>query len=146
MELDNPGYPGTPVPHMIKKKRIGGFTLIEVLVAFAVLGIALTALLRIFSGDLKGIAESSDYVKAAIKADAFMREVLESEDLDAGSSWDDTTDDGYEIRVTVNESLEERTENLMVTLLDVDLTISWMRGERRRALKIRTAKVIPKGI
>jgi general secretion pathway protein I len=145
MKIKNYGIPRSFIPRRSKDRRDCGFTLIEILVAFAVIGIALTVLLQIFSGDLKGITESSDYVKAAIKAEAAMREVVESEELAEGS-WDDITDDGYEISVTVDESLEERTENLAITLLEVNLTIRWMRDDKRRTLNLRTAKVIQKTI
>lgn len=50
--------------------RSRGYTLIEVLVAFMILAMALTVLLRIFSGGLRNLSVSSDYAHAILVAEA----------------------------------------------------------------------------
>ncbi len=47
-----------------------GYTLIEVLVAFVILSLALTVLLRIFSGGLRSVSLSSQYAHAILVAEA----------------------------------------------------------------------------
>lgn len=47
-----------------------GYTLIEVLVAFMILALALTVLLRIFSGGLRNVSVSSDYARATLIAES----------------------------------------------------------------------------
>ena len=50
-----------------------GFTLLEVLVATAILGMAIAVILQLFSANLRAIALSRDYVSASIKAEAKMK-------------------------------------------------------------------------
>ena len=126
-------------------QRERGFTLLEILVALAIVGIALTGVLQIFSSDLKGITEADDYVKSAIKAESVMREKLDNDELEEGS-WVESTEDGYDISVTVKGIEEERTEDLSVRLLEVTLKFSWLRDEKERALNLMTVKLIEKTI
>ena len=73
------------------RAREPGFTLIEVLVAFMVLALSLTVLLRIFSGGLGNIALASDYSQALLVAETQMANTGVSEPLIAGiteGEWD----------------------------------------------------------
>jgi len=126
-------------------QRERGFTLLEVLVSLAIVGIALTGVMQIFSSDLKGITEADDYVKAAIKAESAMREILDSDELEEGS-WVESTEDGYDISVTVKGIEEDRIEDLSVRLLEVTLKFRWLRDEKERALNLMTVKLIEKPI
>ncbi len=122
-----------------------GFTLLEVLVALAILSVALVAIIQLFSANLRGIAVSEDLAKAVMKAEAAMREVLDDEDI-AEKSSSETTPDGYRIDVTITNAEEGRTENLSVKLLQVNLTVHWKDGVKERALTLKTMKAIPKKI
>ena len=122
-----------------------GFTLIEVLVAVALLGIAVTVVIQLFSANLRALASSEDYIYASAKAEAKMREVLENDEI-SEISFSEITDDGYRIDVSIAEVLHERTENLQVRLLEVVLTVSWIQGEHEESLTVRTMKVLEKEI
>ncbi len=125
--------------------RRGGFTLLEVLVAIAILGIAVTVVLQLFSANLRAISVSGDYVSAATKAEAKMREILSDDKLSEKSS-SETTDDGYRIDVSITDALKERTDNLQVRLLEIDLTVHWTRGTKERSLSLKTMKVVNKEV
>jgi len=122
-----------------------GFTLLEVLVAIAILGIAITVVLQLFSANLRAISVSGDYVSAATKAEAKMREILSDDKLSEKSS-SETTDDGYRIDVSVTDALKERTDNLQVRILEIDLTVHWTRGTKERSLAMKTMKLVNKEI
>jgi prepilin-type N-terminal cleavage/methylation domain-containing protein len=124
---------------------IMGFTLLEVLVATAILGIAVTVVLQLFSANLRAISASGDYVSAATKAGVKMREILSYDKLQE-KSFSEVTDDGYRMEVSITDTLKERTENLQVRLLEINLTIQWMTGTKERALTLRTMKVVEKEI
>lgn len=122
-----------------------GFTLLEVLVAIALLGIAVAVVLQLFSANLRAIATSGDYVSAATKAEAKMREILDDDEL-SEKSWSETTDDGYRIDVSINDVLKARTENLQVRLLEIDLIIHWTRETKEKSLTLRTLKMVEKKV
>ena len=130
---------------LILNSRRGGFTLLEVLVAIAILGIAVTVVLQLFSANLRAISVSGDYVSATTKAEAKMREILSDDKLSEKSS-SETTDDGYRIDVSITDALKERTDNLQVRLLEIDLTVHWTRGTKEKSLTLKTMKVVNKEI
>ena len=122
-----------------------GFTLIEVLVAVALLGIAVTAVIQLFSANLRAIASSEDYIYASARAEATMREILDDDEL-SETSFSEITDDGYRIDVSIAEVLQDRTENLQVRLLEVVLSVYWTSGARERPLTLRTMKMLEKEV
>jgi general secretion pathway protein I len=126
-------------------KKRDGFTLLEVLVALSILGIALTIILQLFSANLRALSASEDYVSAVTKAEAKMREVLDDKDL-SEKSWSEITDDGYRMDVSINEALKDRTDNLQVRVLEVALTVYWTRNTKNKSLTLRTMKVVNKKI
>jgi prepilin-type N-terminal cleavage/methylation domain-containing protein len=130
---------------LVLHSRKGGFTLLEVLVAIALLGIAITVVLQLFSANLRAIAASEDYVSAIIKAEAKMRDVLDDKDI-SEKSWRETTDDGYRIDVLIYDAMKDRTENLQVRLLEVNLIIHWIKDTKERSLALKAMKVIEKKI
>jgi prepilin-type N-terminal cleavage/methylation domain-containing protein len=118
-----------------------GFTLLEVLVALVVLGTAVVIVLQLFSSGLRSIRASEELAVASLKAEEKMSEILDDNALEP-KAWTENTDDGYRVDVSVAEALADRTENLTVRVLEVDLTLCWMAGARERSLTVRTLKVV----
>ncbi|MFZ5906048.1 MAG: type IV pilus modification PilV family protein [Nitrospirota bacterium] len=122
-----------------------GFTLLEILVAIAVLSIAVTIVLQLFSANLRTIAVSGDYVTAATMAQVKMREVLDEENP-VEQALSEVTDNGYRIDTSITETLQERTENLQVKMLELVVSVHWVKGIKERSLTIRTLKAVEKEI
>jgi type II secretion system protein I len=122
-----------------------GFTLLEILVALVILSMAATVVFQLFSANLKALSASTDRVAAMVRAQAAIREVLDKEDLDAGS-WKESTEDGYGIDVDVSETLEERTKDLPVKMLDVSVTIHWKRDTKEKTFTLRTMKMVTRKV
>ena len=122
-----------------------GFTLLEILVALALLGIAITVILQLFSTNLRALSVSGEYVSAALRAEAKMRDILEDTDLKE-KSWSEVTDEGYRFDASVTEMLKERTENLQVRMLEITLTTQWLENLKTKSLTLRTLKVVYKRI
>jgi hypothetical protein len=120
-----------------------GFTLLVVIVAIAILGIAIAVVLQLFSANLRAISVSGDYVTAATRAEVKMREIL-SDDRLSEKSFSEATQEGYRIDVSITDVMKERTENLQVKLLEVDLTIHWIQGTKQKSMSLRTFKVVEK--
>lgn len=122
-----------------------GFTLLEVLVAMALLSIALVSIIQLFSINLRSIATSEDLAKAVMRAEATMRDVLDDEDI-AEKSSSETTPDGYRVDVAITKAEEKRTENLPLELLQISLTVHWKDGVKERTLTLKTMKAVTKKI
>jgi prepilin-type N-terminal cleavage/methylation domain-containing protein len=125
--------------------RNSGFTLLEILVSLAIMGIAITVVMQLFSANLRNLATSEDYVSAAAKAEAKMREVLDNDKL-SESSMSETTNDGYRMDVLITRALDKRTETLQVVLLEVNVTLRWTSGAKDKALTLKTLKTVEKQI
>jgi type II secretion system protein I len=122
-----------------------GFTLLEILVALAILATAVTIIFQLFSAGLRNIAVSEDVVSAAVRAEAKMREVLSNEEL-TENSWTETTTDGYTFAVIITEALQEKTDTLPVQVLQIDLAITWTKNTRERSLRLKTYKTVNKQV
>lgn len=120
-----------------------GFTLIEVLVAMTIMAIAVVYLVALWSSNLRMISTSGDYMNALIQAESKMRDIVGSNGLEE-KSWVETTDDGRQVDVAISEVLKERWENLPVTLLQIELKISWEAALKKKNVTLRTFKVVNK--
>lgn len=78
-----------------------GFTLLEVMAAVAILGVALVTVIQLFSGGLGLVKSSTDYTRMVLLAGEKMTEALSSGDLGEGTS-SGVTKDGLSWAVEVN--------------------------------------------
>jgi hypothetical protein len=114
-----------------------------VLVALAIMAIATTLVMQLFSADLRAIASSGDMTSAAVRGDSRLREILAAPLLEE-KAWSEETEDGYRLDIAVSEVMKSRTDNLPVKLMEVDLTIRWTQGMREKSLGLRTVKMVDK--
>lgn len=127
------------------KRLSKGFTLIEVIVALSILGIAITVILQLFSANLKALSLSEDYVIALIQGDMKMRELSGSDNLQE-KMWAETTEQGHRLDISITEILKERTETLHARLMEIQLTVIWKKGLKERSQTFKTLKVVQKQI
>ena len=122
-----------------------GFTLIEVLVAFAVAALLLVPLLRIFSGGAGGLMRADRAATAALWAqtvlearsgEAPMAEGVEGGDLPGGYHWQRT------VAVYSEETLSLQGQSPLVPYV-VTLTVTWPERGRMRAVTLDTLKLAP---
>ena len=122
-----------------------GFTLLEVLAAVAILGMALTVIMQLFSANLQGIAASDDYLAASMAAEAKMREVIDKGDF-SEQDWSETTNEGYRVDISIRPALEERTESLPVALHEITLSLRFESGLKERTITLRTLRAAARSI
>ena len=118
-----------------------GFTLLEILVALAILATAVTIIFQLFSASMRNIAVSEDVVIASVRAEAKMREVLDNEELSI-DSWTEETNDGYRFVVNITETLQQKTDSLPLQLLQIDVAVTWVKNSKERSLRLKTFKMI----
>ena len=123
----------------IQGKR--GFTLLEVLVATSILGIALAIILQLFSINLKAISASSEYISGVMTAEAKMRELLHADSI-SEQVMSEMTSDGYRIDIAVHETLADRTENLPVRLFAINMKVSWTIGSHEKSVSLNSLKTV----
>ena len=126
-------------------KTDAGFTLLEVIVAFALLATTVTVILQLFSSNLRVLSTSEDFVWATARAEAAMREVLDRKDLTVGTS-SETTPDGYTVETTISKALETRTRELPLEMLEVDVKLSWSGARGERSMVLKTMKMVKREV
>ena len=122
-------------------KAARGFTLIEILAALTLIGIAVVYLVQLFSANLRTVGTSRDYMEALTRAEAVMRGITERDRIEE-ASWQEETEQGYRVSVSVSEDEKERTEDLPVKLLRIEMTFSWESAARKKSLILRSLKVV----
>lgn len=134
--------------HLLRTKNIdtllkgkSGFTLLEVLVAFVLLATTVTVILQLFSSNIKALSASEDYASAVVRVESKMREILDNEQL-SENAWSEETPEGYKFDVIVAKAYETRTKDLPLKVMEIGVTMSWKKGEKNRALTLKTMKAV----
>jgi general secretion pathway protein I len=114
------------------KKEDPGFTLLEVMVAIALIAIALTAVLGSQSQSVSLAGEARFNTTATLLAQSKMAEIelQDPGDLTADSGDFDEDFPGYTWNLSVSNVMFDRPENVSDHLKQVDLTISWGEDEQ----------------
>jgi prepilin-type N-terminal cleavage/methylation domain-containing protein len=129
------------------KTRDSGFTLLEVLVALSLLGIAVTVIMQLFSANLRALSMSEGQVNGVVRAESWMREILDLDESEIEErTWSETDEMGYRMDVSIAEVLAERTEGLQVRLYEIVLTVRWLQGLQEKSTTLRTMRVVKRKI
>ncbi len=110
-----------------KKNKNSGFTLLEVMVAMAIIAIALTAVLGSQSQSVSLASEAKFSTTAPLLAQSKMAEIEMADTNDLADDSGDFGEDfpGYTWQLSVKEAVFEEPENVSDRLRQVDLKISW---------------------
>jgi prepilin-type N-terminal cleavage/methylation domain-containing protein len=124
----------------VRSKR--GFTLIEVMVAAAVLGIAGTAFFSLLSGSLSNLAAAEDLHRYHLACQDVMDRVLLLSSLPPGGEIEgnlDSVNARYRVIVTpwLPQSLDERPSE---GVMKIDVEVSWQGRSGERSVKLETVR------
>jgi general secretion pathway protein I len=131
---------------MNRKRDNLGFTLMEVLVSMAILGIALTLILELFSGGLRSAKISEEYTKAIWYGKAKMEEMLTVQDLTEGVT-EGSFDSQYTWRSEVKKSNPKLTAEgdvpltLPIDLYQIIVRVSWASGSGQRSYEVESLRI-----
>jgi len=124
--------------------RQSGYTLIEVLVAFMILALALTVLLRIFSGGLRNVSVSSDYATATLIAESRLAAAGIDIPLRPGET-SGTEGERFEWTVSVQDYQPwpgYRSASQAVDAYRVTVTVEWPNGDNTRSVGLSTVRLL----
>jgi general secretion pathway protein I len=119
--------------------RQGGFTLVEVLVAFAVLSLTVVVAVQGFAQGLRLLKLSGDHQKAILIADQKAREVVTPKE-----GREDGTEGAYAWARTIKEvpapDLEVPNRTARWHVYEIDVQVAW--GEGKRTVGVTTMRTV----
>lgn len=136
----------------LRARAAKGYTLIEVIVAFALLAAALTLLLGTLSGAAKQVRGSADAGRAALHAQSLLDQAGVGEELKPGARNGDFEDGLYrwtlEVKPWVDPSQPPAAmrDPSAPQLLEVAMLVEWGDGGPRQRLALRTLRMLPPGL
>ena len=125
-----------------------GYTLIEVIVAFALLALALTLLLGTLSGATRQVRWSNDAGRAALHAHSLLDTVGVSEPLQPGQRDGSFEDGRYRWSLSIAPWQDPAVADLPSSpgtpqLFELALAVQWGDGGPGRQLQIRSLRLAP---
>lgn len=129
---------------MCPRRRSRGYTLVEVLVAFMIMALALTVLLRIFSTGVRNVAVSSDYAQAVLIGESRLATAGVDESLAPGETSGVEGGDFHWTRsVTSYEpAVDYKTYVKGTRAYHVTVTVTWPNGDKERSIDLSTVKLL----
>lgn len=123
----------------------GGFTLIEVLVAFAIAVVLLVPLLHSFSTGLRSATRTDAFGEATLIAQSTLAGIGPGIPLSAGGGF--VREEGrYRVAARINRYDGDGVVHrpiLPVVPYDVAVTVSWQEGARSRSVALRAVRLGP---
>jgi general secretion pathway protein I len=143
---------GPPRSGPTSQHRQRGYSLIEVIVAFALLALALTLLLGTLSGAARQVRWSSDAGRAALHAQSLLDQVGVGEPLAPGQR--DGEFDGGRYRWTLSTTRwtdpalppERVVDPAAPELFELQLSVQWGDGKPGEKLQLRTLRLAAPGV
>ena len=132
-----------------QRARSGGFTLLELLLAFMVFALSFATVLEILSGSMRNTVRAREYTEAALTAQSVMDQVGLEIPLEAGTSMvGEAGDYRWEIELFEYVESEENPHSVVlaeltnIELLQVDLLVSWGQPPRDQTSRFSTVKAL----
>ncbi len=122
----------------------GGFTLLEVLVAFTVLAISLGVLFEIFSTGMRASRSAEEYTRATLLAESKLAAIGIEGALEEGETTG-AFGDGYNWRVAIRpyrlDGSEEEGPPPPIEAYEVVVTVAWGEGSGERSVSLTTLRL-----
>jgi general secretion pathway protein I len=126
---------------MSVRSQQGGFTLIEVVVAFAILALSLGALYESFGGSLRRSAAASKRELAALRAESLLAEFRGSDGHAPAPRSGRDKNEGMEWRIVSKPYPAEIADNSAWVAEAVLVEVSWGDAENRR-VKLESVELL----
>jgi prepilin-type N-terminal cleavage/methylation domain-containing protein len=134
----------------MRGRRTAGFTLLEIAVALAILGIGIVAVMQIFGGSLRLQDRASRETRAVLYARALMDELLIRPEIKNHTEDKPITAEGFKAKVDVHsagapEGLDERVLDLDIGigLRVLSVQVAWQDGAGVKTYDIQSMRLAP---
>lgn len=133
-------------------RRLDGFSLLEILVAFSIMAIALTIVLRVFGNGVNHAGIAEEYTIAVQIAESLMARTGVETALEPGEL-DGNEGERFDWRVSVQpvqnsggvreslRKLADGDQEPAAQLMRVNVTVAWGDDEQRRTVELDTLKL-----
>jgi len=133
--------------HRLNTRVDRGFTLIEVVVALAILGVGLTVIIELFSGGLRLARASMEYTKAVNYARMKMEEMTVKPAVQEGTEEGESDDKAFRWQVGVKKvdllSIDKSMDyQPPIELFQVKIDVFWKSGSKERSASIESFRAI----
>jgi len=134
----------------VRRDRKAGFTLLEIAVALAILGIGVVTCLQLFSGSLRLQDRASRQSRAVLHARATMDALLFQPEIANHEEKRGPSAEGFVTRILVRDAgsedgIDERTlgfeSDVKLRFLEVD--VSWQEGSGSKSYVLRSLRATP---
>lgn len=130
----------------IQARRAGGFTLLELLLAFMVFALSFATVLEILSGSMRNTVRARHFTEAALTAQSIMDQVGVTIQLQAGQrQGGEEGEYRWDLEIYEYEGVEGTAELAELTgigLLQVDLYVSWGDQRSEQTRRFSTVKAL----
>jgi general secretion pathway protein I len=139
---------GTMHPRRLGRVRVDkGFTLIEVVVALAILGVGLTVIIELFSGGLRLGRASMEYTRAVNYARMKMEETMLKPAVEEGTQEGESDDSTFRWQVGVKKvdllSMDKSIDyKPPIELFQVRIDVFWKSGSKEKSTSVESLKAI----
>ncbi|MGB9700320.1 MAG: type IV pilus modification PilV family protein [Thermodesulfobacteriota bacterium] len=130
---------------MRRPKSSLGFTLIEVVIALGLMGLALIVLIELFAGALRLGKTANEYSRATAWARMKLEEVILQPKLQEGQEEGELPENyRWQLEIKKTEILRERYGDVPVPLelYQIKLKVNWKSGMKERNLVFETYKFL----
>lgn len=127
------------------KRASGGFSLLEVLVAFVILALTMSVMMRIFSGGLRNAVLAEDYSRAVLLAESRLAELsVQPVEGEAGGEFDAKYRWRSSIHPWVDDADAAGAQPLPVRLMAIEVSVAWAdEGGKSREVGLGTLQLAP---
>jgi len=118
-----------------------GFSLLEVLVATAIMGLVLVVLLQVLTSALRAQEASWGHTQAVLVAEKILQENCEINSLKAGTYQGQDGRYGYVVRVTPQDAFLTPVADKRILCSVIQVALTWQEWGRRKTLEIQTIRI-----
>jgi prepilin-type N-terminal cleavage/methylation domain-containing protein len=118
-----------------------GFSLLEVLVATAIMGLVLVVLLQVLTSALRAQEASWGHTQAVLTAEKILQENCEVNSLKAGTYQGQDGRYDYVVRVTPHDAFAGPSGDKRILCSLIQVALTWEEWGRRKTLELQTIRI-----